>query len=240
MAEIQEGILFVALIYSLSIDRAEDNSGREQQHLKQLSSNIAPLPFSREVLEQSEIKPAPRANQYETPHKKHDCILTFCLLNQIVKDMPQSHSTRSEASWHGNFQPWWYIQLLYHRRVNRTLKHVMAKIERTQNRNFANKKTSKMSSLVRSQWDLCPDKEENAVPWGPQGENFLLEMKCHRLRLNRKVLWDFLVLPCITGHRKALWDFGTWLVTNCLRSDHQSSGFVAFSKMIKNSDFYCN
>lgn len=40
----------------------------------------------------------------------------------------------------------------------------MAKIERTQNRNFANKKTSKMSSLVRSQWDLCPDKEENAVP----------------------------------------------------------------------------
>lgn len=122
--------------------------------------------------------------------------------------MPQSHSTRSEASWHGNFQPWWYIQLLYHRRVNRTLKHVMAKIERTQNRNFANKKTCKMSSLVRSQWDLCPDKEENAVPWGPQGENFLLEMKCHRLRLNRKVLWDFLVLPCITGHRKALW--GLW------------------------------
>lgn len=78
MVEIQAGILFGALIYSLSTDRAEDNSGREQQHLKQLSSNIAPLPFSREVLEQSEIKPAPRASQYETPHKKHDCILTFC------------------------------------------------------------------------------------------------------------------------------------------------------------------
>lgn len=80
----------------------------------------------------------------------------------------------------------------------------------TRNHNFANKKISKTSSLVRSQWDLCPDKEENAVLWGPQREDFLLEMKRHGLRLNRKVLWDFLVLPWTTGYQKALWDLACY------------------------------